>query len=582
MDSNIEMNNKNVVFFSPHGSIWQHSFPESILADHLKKLGMNIDYVGCKDILSKQCTTMWMYENKDHLNNLDKKKICENCVRDQKKITNNFKYNYSTLEDFVSSEDLKTIDQILEFLKKKDVHEISKYSYEGIRLGKFALYETVLAYKKLDLKFNSNEKKKYLLDLRGCLISLFAFKKILEKKNYYGVFLYNSNYAKNRTVKFFAEKLGIKVFSIHAGSNVHNRLQRLMITLKEHTYHDFYLKEKIWEIYKKVKLTKDIIQDVINHFQSLFKAQNVFVYSSPANKNINVRNYFNIDKHKKIILAILSSPDERGAAGMIGSKTSTQKVFKDVYEWINFLIKNFSSREDVVLIIRPHPREFPNKREKILSNNLIKLSYLFSKIKNNKNIIINLPSDNVSIYNIIPYCDTVLTMGSTSTIETTLLGIPCVSMSENFLSFPKDITIVALNKKKYLKAIYYSLNKKLDLNLAKKTFRWLALKQYYSTLNLSNLFNFSETGFFFKIFWKFFNNSFKNYYIIKYKISCNYSMCKDLKYFFNSNQIAFINNNLPVKKILTKDEDLLLKKAIKKILELSFFDKSLPSKLINF
>jgi hypothetical protein len=39
MDSNIEMNNKNVVFFSPHGSIWQHSFPESILADHLKKIG---------------------------------------------------------------------------------------------------------------------------------------------------------------------------------------------------------------------------------------------------------------------------------------------------------------------------------------------------------------------------------------------------------------------------------------------------------------------------------------------------------------------------------------------------------------
>ena len=159
MDSNIEMNNKNVVFFSPHGSIWQHSFPESILADHLKKLGMNIDYVGCKDILSKQCTTMWMHENKYHLNNLDKKKICENCVRDQKKITNNFNYNYSTLEDFVSPEDLKKIDHILKFLKRKDVHKISKFSYEGIEIGKFALYETVLSYKKLNLKkFNYFKK----------------------------------------------------------------------------------------------------------------------------------------------------------------------------------------------------------------------------------------------------------------------------------------------------------------------------------------------------------------------------------------------------------------------------------------
>ncbi len=576
------MNNKNVVFFSPHGSIWQHSFPESILADHLKKLGMNIDYVGCKDILSKQCTTMWMYENKNNLTNIDKKKICENCIRDQKKITNNFKYHYSTLEDFVSSEDLKKIGNILEFLKKKNVHKISKYSYEGIELGKFALYETVLSYKKSNLKFTSNEKKKYLLDLRGCLISLFAFKKIFEQKNYYGVFLYNSNYAKNRTIKFFAEKLGIKVFSIHAGSNIHNRLQRLTITLKEHNYHDFYLKEKMWKIYKKIKLNKDTIQNVIKHFQSLLKAQNTFVYSSPINKNINVRNYYKIDKHKKIILVILSSADERISANMIGTRTSTQKVFKDVFEWINFLIENFSSRKDIALIIRPHPREFPNKRENILSETANKLSHLFLKVKNNENIIINLPSDNISIYNIIPYCDTVLTMGSTSTIETALIGIPCVSMSENFLSFPKDITIVALNKKKYLNAIDYSLNKKLDLNLAKRTFRWLALKQYYSTLNLSNLFYFPETGFFFKIFWKFFKNFLKNCHIIKYKISCNYSMCKDLKFFFNSNQIAFIKNNLPVKKILTKDEDFFLKMGIKKILKLSFFDKSYPSKFKNF
>ena len=41
-------------------------------------------------------------------------------------------------------------------------------------------------------------------------------------------------------------------------------------------------------------------------------------------------------------------------------------------------------------------------------------------------------------------------------------------------------------------------------------------------------------------------------------------------------------NNLPIKKILVKDEDFLLKKGIKKILKLSYFDKSLSNKFINF
>jgi hypothetical protein len=574
------MKNKNVIFFSPHGSIWQHSFPESILADHLKKLGMNIEYIGCGGILSKQCTTMWMNENKGNLSNSEKKKICKNCTKDQKKIINSFKYDYLILENFIARKDLEKINKILESLKNKSVTLISKYSYDGIEIGKFALYETALNYKKINFEFSLFEKNKYLSDLRGCLISLIAFKKILEKK-YYAIFLYNSYYAKNRTVKFLAERLGIKVFSIHAGYNLFNRLQRLMITSKDHNDHDLYLKEKKWSTFKKVPLNKTVINNIVNHFKILLKAKNFYVYSSKVKKNINIRDYFKIDNKKKIIFAILSSPDERVAANMIGAKTSTQKLFKDSFEWLDYLIEYASNKKDIVLIIRPHPREFPNKRETVLSYNAIKLNKFFSKIMTNKNIIINSPTDNISINNIIPYCDSILTMGSGSTTEATLLGIPCVSMSENFLSFPKDLTLVGLKKEEYLNAINKSLNKKIDLNLSTKTFRWLALRYYYSNLNLSSLFYFSETNFFFKILWKYFRNLVKNYHIVKYKICCDYYLCKSLILFFKSNQIAYIRN-IPLKKIDNKLQELfLVKNAIKKILDLSYFNKYYKSKLDN-
>jgi hypothetical protein len=574
------MKNKNVIFFSPHGSIWQHSFPESILADHLKKLGMNIEYIGCEGILSKQCTTMWMNESKMNLSNSDKKQICKNCIQDQKKIVNSFKYNYLTLENFITKKDLEKINKISESLKNKSVTLISKYSYDGIEIGKFALYETALNYKKNNFEFKLFEKKKYLSDLRGCLISLIAFKKILEKK-YYAVFLYNTYYAKNRTVKFLAERLGIKVFSIHAGYNLFNRLQRLMITSQDHYDHDLYLKEKKWTIFKRVSLNKTIIETIVNHFKILLKAQNFYVYSKAVKKSINIRDYFKIDNKKKILLAILSSPDERVAINMIGAPTSTQKVFKDSFEWLNFLIEYVSNKKDVVLIIRPHPREFPNKRESVLSSNAVKLNKFFSKIRRNENIIINSPADNISINNIIPYCDSVLTMGSSSTMEATSLGIPCVSMSENFLSFPKDLTLIGLKKNKYLNAINLSLNKKIDLNLAIKTFRWLALKHYYSTLNLSGLFDFSETNIFFKIVWKYFRNLVKNYHVVKYKMYCNYNLCKNLIIFFRSNKIVYIRNTSSKKLHNKREELLLVKNAIKKILYLSYFNKFYESKFNN-
>ena len=443
------------------------------------------------------------------------------------------------------------------------------------------MYETLLAYKKSDLKFSDLEKKNYLDDLRGCLISLFAFKKFLNNKNYYGIFLYNSNYGKNRTIKLFAEKLKIKVFSVHAGGNIANRLQTLMITLKDQNEHDFYLKKKVWVDYKDVSLNKYDIKNITNHYEALLKSKSAFVYSSAVKKKFNFREYYNIEKEKKILLIILSSPDETISAKLIGLRTSSQKMFRDTIEWIRFLIKNYSNRKDVVLIIRPHPREFPNKRDGVLSDNGIKLSLFFNKIKKNKNIIINLPADNVSIYNLIPYCDSVLTMGSTTTIETTLLGIPCVTMSKNFVAFPNELTDVALNKKQYIKLVDSSIDKKFNLNLSKKTFKWMVLTKHRSTLNFSNLFYFNENSLFFKILWKFFRNSIKNFHLAKYKIFCNYNLCQDLKHFFNSNQIAFMSSNKKSASLSKIQEDLLLIRAIKQILKLSYFNRSIKSKLWN-
>ena len=582
MYSDLKASNKKLLFFSPHSSIWQHSFPESILADHLKKMGFTIEYMGCNGILSDRCTTIWKNESdskKNYVSISEKIKICKDCIYDQKRITKNFMYKHYVLEDFLSSEDTQQIKNILKFLKKKKTNQISRYCYQGIEIGKFALYETLLAYKKSDLKFSDLEKKKYLEDLRGCLISLFAFKKFLKNKNYYGIFLYNSNYGKNRIIKLFAEKLKIKVFSIHAGGNIANRLQTLMITLKNQNEHDFYLKEKVWVDYKSVSLNKYDIKNITSHFQALLEAKNAFVYSSAVKKKFNFREYYNIEKEKKILLIILSSPDETISAKLIGLRTSSQKMFRDTIEWIRFLIKNYSNRKDVVLIIRPHPREFPNKREGVLSANGIKLSLFFNKIKKNKNIIINLPTDNISIYNLIPYCDSVLTMGSTTTIESTLLGIPCVTMSKNFVAFPNELVDVALNKKQYIKLVDSSINKKFNLNLSKKTFRWMVLTKHHSTLNFSNLFYFNENSLFFKILWKFFSNLIKNFHIAKYKMFCNYSLCQDLKHFFNSDQIAFISSNKKIVSLSKIQEDLFLIRAIKQILKLSYFNRLIKSKL---
>jgi hypothetical protein len=108
----------------------------------------------------------------------------------------------------------------------------------------------------------------------------------------------------------------------------------------------------------------------------------------------------------------------------------------------------------------------------------------------------------------------------------------------------------------------------------------LALRHYYSTLNLSGLFYFSETNLFFKIVWKYFKNLVKNYHIVKYKMYCNYNLCKSLILFFRGNKIAYIRTT-SLKRVPNKEELLLVNNAIKKILDLSHFNKYYKSKFNN-
>ena len=72
-------------------------------------------------------------------------------------------------------------------------------------------------------------------------------------------------------------------------------------------------------------------------------------------------------------------------------------------DWIKFTVEWVSSRPDLFLIIRVHPREFPNKRESVTSEQAIALSKFFEHLP--KNVAINWPSDSISLHDLIRITD---------------------------------------------------------------------------------------------------------------------------------------------------------------------------------
>ena len=156
---------------------------------------------------------------------------------------------------------------------------------------------------------------------------------------------------------------------------------------------------------------------------------------------------------------------------------------------IRTLIDFFSKRQDLFLLIRLHPREFPTKREKksaVMSQHAKDLELEFQKLP--VNVAINWPNDNVSFYDLIEETELFLNAFSTSARELTMLGLPVLTYNNEDVLEPVSINYKGNNIKEYLNQIDILLEQRFDIERIRKAYRWRALEQVYSHVSIAESF----------------------------------------------------------------------------------------------
>src|SRR5690606_6941171 len=99
--------------------------------------------------------------------------------------------------------------------------------------------------------------------------------------------------------------------------------------------------------------------------------------------------------------------------------------------------------KDLFLIIRVHPREFPNKRDSLKSDHALELEQTLSELP--ENVRVNWPSDNISLYDLAQIMDVCLNSWSTAGKEMGTLGIPVVLYSADLVFYPADLNYLAVS-----------------------------------------------------------------------------------------------------------------------------------------
>jgi hypothetical protein len=178
-------------------------------------------------------------------------------------------------------------------------------------------------------------------------------------------------------------------------------------------------------------------------------------------------------------------------------------------------------------VFRLHPRDFSNKRQKSISDNAKEILKFSKKIKNQQNFKIDWPSNNLSIYSILPQSNIILAQGSSVVLEAKALKKEVLLDSLDYSIIPKDLVHIALTEKGYNKKIIEILSTK-NLDNQKNIdlvyfYRWLSLKFIYTVKNYEKNVNFEETNLLYRFSNRFFKKQFYKYIINRIKFSASHN-----------------------------------------------------------
>lgn len=468
-----------VVIFSSHSHVLPFVIAEHLVADAIYKYGGTPIF-----LRPNQCTCSSINR---YRKTKDKYSECLQCSVNQAFLKeNNPEYQYQVLDDFISIIDFSPLN---DSIFNATPQGLLDYTYERINVGRLALHDIILKYKISNLDFTNNSLafEEYKNLIFQCVNSIEKFKSYLsQNEDISALVVYNSHYTLNRSICALAELCGIKTYSLHNGPSLAHVWDTLIITQKNNF--EYVEKSRInWlNGYSRYVLDSEQVSRTADHLLELLKGQAAHAYSAPVGTNGVDDLFKKTDKaFSKCILIATSSMDEVLSLQESGIYNfDKNSLFKTQIDWLTFLINKARDHSDICFIVRVHPREFPNKRDGVKSQNAEKLEKLFQSLP--ENVIINWPADNISLYELIPKVDLVITFWSSAGLEAGAFGCPIIVPQNPICAYNAIADKVSQSTEQYWDDIVEGVDVPWDIERVTKTFRWMWLIQFGGTISLES------------------------------------------------------------------------------------------------
>lgn len=473
-------NAMKILVFAPHAAIWIHAFPEALIAESLGQAGHEIVYVTCGKLFKDHCVPISAFGMRYDAGVEDKLKICDLCCRNANILRDEFGFKGRDLMSELSATDYTEVETLLAQVNRENFGTIE---FEGLRIGRFALYQFLVLRKRIGLDFTDEEWSEYVLHFKATALAAAGLRHVFAREKPDRVLFYNGLYSVNIVCRELAARFGAISYFLHAGGSLARRLQTLIIG-REHVFRFVPALLSHWAKHRERPVGLGPMRLVTDHYVELLRARTAFAYSvAKSDVLFDVRKRFGIGLTHRILVATMGSYDEEFAAQAVGALVYNRPaLFATQADWIRELLSYVSRRSELFLIVRVHPRELPNRRERIKSEHAGVLESLLVNLP--ANAAVNWPTDNVSLYDLAEEADVFLNSWSSAGKEMSMLGRPVVTYAWEAILYPRDLNYTAVTVSAYFEEIERALGDGWNADRTKLAYRWLAIEYGVSLVGI--------------------------------------------------------------------------------------------------
>lgn len=359
--------------------------------------------------------------------------LCKGCYKDTNALALQLGLPSHTMSHYVTLAERKKAHEIAQ---EVPIADIRNYTLDGVAVGRYASSGVIRYFAHSNPEQLTLGEKTIRRYFEASIISYYALMRLLTENKYEAVCLTHGTYMPHGVVKEVCEHLGIPVFCW-----VVTCLKRRFIFTPGETLHAMlHEPNDMWENFNYGEKQENEILAYLNSRWG------------------NTKDWLPIPKEKKYTPFVEFAAEKKMDLNkpIIGLLTNIvweayaeyqSRIFPDMLTWIRKTIAYFKKRSDLQLLIRIHPAEEMWNISRQLA--LDEINKMFPELPSNVFIIES--TQNVSTYEAMKYCDSVIIYQTQTGIELAAMeGTPIIVAGDAWIR-NKDIAHEPSNEEEYFK-----------------------------------------------------------------------------------------------------------------------------------